>query len=125
LFESRGNGAERRRSPGAEVPAHAHVAHNARFSSADESGDESWNITTCRDIPSDMLIDLTSDNTRRRRPGPPSSVASSQRDLRGAQNEAARTARLAQDLVDEEELELDEQEAIMAAKTKTNGARVR
>jgi hypothetical protein len=50
----------------AEVPAHAHacVAHNARFSSEDESGDESWNITTCRDIPSDMLIDLTSDNTR-------------------------------------------------------------
>jgi hypothetical protein len=48
----------------AEVPAHAHVSHNARFSSADEGGDESWNITTCRDIPSDMLIDLTSDNTR-------------------------------------------------------------
>jgi hypothetical protein len=44
-----------------EVPAQAytHVAHNARFSSADEGGDESWNITTCRDIPSDMLIDLT------------------------------------------------------------------
>jgi hypothetical protein len=46
----------------AEVPvhAHAHVAHNARFSSADEGGDESWNITTCRD----MLLNLTSDNTR-------------------------------------------------------------
>jgi hypothetical protein len=45
----------------AEVPAHAHthVAHNARFSSVDRGGDESWNITTCRDIPSDMLIDLT------------------------------------------------------------------
>jgi hypothetical protein len=50
----------------AEVPAHAHtrVAHNARFSSADVGGDDRWNITTCRDIPSDMLVDLTSDNTR-------------------------------------------------------------
>jgi hypothetical protein len=50
----------------AEVPAQAHmrVSHNARFSSADESGDESWNITTCRDIPSDMFMDLTSDYTR-------------------------------------------------------------
>jgi hypothetical protein len=43
----------------AEVPVHARVAHNAWSSRADESGDESWNITTCRDIPSDMLIDLT------------------------------------------------------------------
>jgi hypothetical protein len=42
---------------------HARVGHNTWSSSADESGDESWNITTCRDIPSDMLIDLTSDNT--------------------------------------------------------------
>jgi hypothetical protein len=50
----------------AEVPAQAYmrVVHNARFSSADKSGDKSWNITTCRDIPSDMLIDLTSDNAR-------------------------------------------------------------
>jgi hypothetical protein len=38
--------------------------HNAWFSSADGGGDERWNITTCRDIPSDMLIDLTSDNAR-------------------------------------------------------------
>jgi hypothetical protein len=30
----------------------------------DGGGNESWNITTCRDIPSDMLIDLTSDNKR-------------------------------------------------------------
>jgi hypothetical protein len=50
----------------AEVPAQAHtcVAQNARFSSADGGDDESWNIITCRDIPSDMLIDLTSDNSR-------------------------------------------------------------
>jgi hypothetical protein len=27
-------------------------------------GDNRWNILTCRDIPSDMLIDLTSDNAR-------------------------------------------------------------
>jgi hypothetical protein len=38
--------------------------HNAQFSSADGGGDERWNITTCRDIPSDLLIDLTSDNAR-------------------------------------------------------------
>jgi hypothetical protein len=30
----------------------------------DVTGDNRWNILTCRDIPSDMLIDLTSDNTR-------------------------------------------------------------
>jgi hypothetical protein len=50
----------------AEVPAQAHtrVAQNARFSSADGGGDGSWNITTCRDIPSDMLIDSTFDNAR-------------------------------------------------------------
>jgi hypothetical protein len=50
----------------AEVPTHAHmrVAHNTRFSSVDGVGDERWNITTCRDIPSDLLIDLTSDNAR-------------------------------------------------------------
>jgi hypothetical protein len=44
----------------AEVPVHGRIAHDA---SEDKSGDESWNITTCRDIPSDILIDLTSDNT--------------------------------------------------------------
>jgi hypothetical protein len=47
----------------AKVPTHAHmrVVHNARFSSADGGVDERWNI---RDIPSDMLIDLTFDNAR-------------------------------------------------------------
>jgi hypothetical protein len=50
----------------AEGLTHAHTcsAHNARFSSADMGGDDHWNITTSRNIPSDMLIDLTSDNTR-------------------------------------------------------------
>jgi hypothetical protein len=50
----------------AEVPTHTQtrVAHNARFSSADRGGDETWNIANCRVIPGDMLIDLTSDNTR-------------------------------------------------------------
>jgi hypothetical protein len=46
-----------------------------------------------------------------------SSVTSSQiRNLRAAQNEAARTARLAQDLIDEEELEVNGQEAADAAR---------
>jgi hypothetical protein len=57
----------------AEAPTHAHsthythnthVAHNARFSSADRGGDETWNTATCRDILSDRVIDLTSNNTR-------------------------------------------------------------
>jgi hypothetical protein len=69
-----------------------------------------------------------------------SSVASSRiRNLRAAQNEAARTARLVQDLIDEEELEVNEQEAadaarlavkaatasMIAAKAKSKGARAR
>jgi hypothetical protein len=53
-----------------EALTHAHnthntrIAHNARFSSADRGGDETWNIATCRDIPNDRVIDGTSDNTR-------------------------------------------------------------
>jgi hypothetical protein len=55
---------------------------------------------------------------------PASSVASSQKDLRIAQNEAARIARLTRSRVDEEELELDEQEAADAAKLTMEAARI-
>jgi hypothetical protein len=50
----------------AEVPTHAHTraAHNTWLSSADVGGDDRWNIPTCGDIPSDTLVDLTSDNTQ-------------------------------------------------------------
>jgi hypothetical protein len=46
-----------------EVPLHSQT-HNAQFSSAYVGGDNRWNIPTCRDIPSDIPVDLTSDNAR-------------------------------------------------------------
>jgi BRCT domain type II-containing protein len=59
-----------------------------------------------------------------RRSSSASSVASSRtRDLRTAQNEGARTARLTQDLIDEEELELNEQEVADAARLMMEGAK--
>jgi hypothetical protein len=42
--------------------SHMHAAHNAQFSGAYVGGDNRWNIPICRDIPSDILVDLTSDN---------------------------------------------------------------
>jgi hypothetical protein len=53
-----------------------------------------------------------------RRPGHNSSVASSQQEMREVQNGATRTARQAQDLINEEEQNLEEEGAIIAAKTK-------
>jgi Asp-tRNA(Asn)/Glu-tRNA(Gln) amidotransferase C subunit len=56
---------------------------------------------------------------------PASSVASSRtKNLRIAQNEAERIARLAKDVIDEEELELDAQEAAEAAKLVEEAAKV-
>jgi hypothetical protein len=77
-----------------------------------------------------------------RRPGPPSSVASSRRDLRGAQNEATQTACLTRDLIQQETATAAKQaleaaaalmeaariaadNAIIATKAKMDGARVR
>jgi hypothetical protein len=71
-----------------------------------------------------------------RRSRPASSVASSRtRDMRTAQNEAARTARLAHDLIDEEEQEQEvaatmeaakmAADNMIAAKAKSKGARAR
>jgi hypothetical protein len=50
----------------AEVPAHAQtrIAHNTCFFSVGGGGDKTWNIDTCRDIPSDRVVDLTFENAR-------------------------------------------------------------
>jgi hypothetical protein len=64
-----------------------------------------------------------------RRSRPALSVASSQRDLRIAQNEAARIAHLAQSSINKEERDLEEREemeaARIAANAKTEGSKVR
>jgi hypothetical protein len=49
----------------AEVLLHSHMraAHNAQFSSAYVGSDNRWNIPICRDIPSDIPVDLTNNCT--------------------------------------------------------------
>jgi hypothetical protein len=44
-------------------PLHMHAAHNAQFSSAYVSSDNLRNISICRNIPSDIPVNLTSGNT--------------------------------------------------------------